>query len=67
MLLPARLTASQVGDVCRMSSTSATAMLRDAGIAEHDERGRWYVKTSRLRASLPDVYQRVYEHFVVKP
>jgi hypothetical protein len=41
-------------------------MLRGAGVLEQHDNGRWYVGETRLRDRLPDVYDRVYEHFVMQ-
>ncbi len=43
-----------------MSRRSAKNLIRAAGIGElNDSNGRWYVPTARLRARLPDVFERV--------
>lgn len=48
-----------------MSRRSAKSLLRGAGVLERHSNGRWFVGESRLRDRLPDVYDRVYEHFVL--
>lgn len=50
-----------------MSRRSAKSMLRGAGVLERHGNGRWFVGESRLRDRLPDVYDRVYEHFAMSP
>lgn len=63
---PLFVTPAEVGRACDMSRRAAKTMLRGAGIAELDERnGRWFVRSERLRERLPDVYDRVYEAFVL--
>lgn len=49
-----------------MSRRAAKTMLRGAGILELVG-GRWKVGESRLRDRLPDVYDRVFEHFTMGP
>lgn len=50
-----------------MSRRSAKSMLRGAGVLEQHANGRWFVGESRLRERLPDVYDRVYEHYFLRP
>lgn len=49
-----------------MSRRAAKSLLRGAGILELIG-GRWYVGEARLRERLPDVYDRVYAHFLLVP
>jgi hypothetical protein len=60
--LPPLLSPAQVGKACNMSRRAAKNMLRAAGLLELVG-ARWYVSASRLRERLPDVYDRVWEHF----
>jgi hypothetical protein len=64
--IPPLLSPSLVGRVCRMSRRSAKSLLRGAGVLERIG-GRWYVGEARLRERLPDVYDRVYAHFLLAP
>jgi len=49
-----------------MSRRKAKSLLRRVGILELIGE-RWFVSESRLRARLPDVYDRVYESFALAP
>ena len=49
-----------------MSRRAAKGMLRAAGILELQGNGRWKVGEARLRERLPDVYDRVFEHFELR-
>jgi hypothetical protein len=64
--VPPLPTPAQVGKACNMSRRSAKALLRGAGILEQHANGRWYVGEARLRERLPDVYDRVFEYFVMR-
>jgi len=46
-----------------MSRRKAKSWLRRAGILEQVG-VRWYVSEARLRARLPDVYDRVYQYLL---
>ena len=63
--IPPLLSPAQVGKACRMSRRKAKGLLRAVGILEQVG-GRWYVGESKLRDRLPDLYDRVYEHFELK-
>jgi hypothetical protein len=63
--IPPYLTPSEVGNACQISRRKAKSLLRGAGILERIGE-RWYVGESRLRERLPDVYDRVYEAFVLR-
>ncbi len=63
--IPPLLSPAQVGRACRMSRRSAKTLLRGAGVLERHASGRWFVGEARLRERLPDVYDRVYEHFAL--
>lgn len=58
------LSAAQVGRACGMSRRAAKNMLRGAGVLEQVG-SRWFVGEARLRGRLPDVYDRVFEYFVM--
>lgn len=62
--IPPLLSPAQVGKTCNMSRRAAKNMLRSAGVIEQVG-ARWYVGEARLRGRLPDVYDRVYEYFVM--
>ncbi len=62
--VPALLTPAQIGKACGMSRRAAKTLLRGAGILERIGE-RWFVGETRLRERLPEVYDRVYEAFVV--
>lgn len=64
--IPPLLSPSQVGKACGISRRAAKNMLRAAGVLEQVG-ARWYVGEARLRGRLPDVYDRVYELFVMGP
>lgn len=64
--IPPLLTPSQVGKACNMSRRAAKSMLRGAGILEQIG-ARWFVGHTRLRERLPDVYDRVFEAFMMPP
>lgn len=64
--IPPLLSPAQVGKACGISRRAAKRMLRGAGVLEQVG-ARWYVGEARLRERLPDVYDRVYEHFVMAP
>jgi hypothetical protein len=64
LALPPLLTPAEVGRACRMSRRKAKNMLRACGLLERIGE-RWFVSESRLRERLPDVYDRVFEHFVM--
>lgn len=63
--IPPYLTPSQIGRACRMTSRKAKSLLRRAGILERIGE-RWLVGESQLRERLPEVYDRVYSHIVLR-
>ncbi len=63
--IPPYLTPSQVGNACRMTRRKAKSLLRRAGILERIGE-RWLVGESQLRERLPEVYDRVYAHIVLR-
>lgn len=62
--VPPLISPAQVGKACRMSRRRAKSLLRRVGILELIGE-RWFVPESKLRERLPDVYDRVYEHFAI--
>lgn len=63
--IPPYITPSQVGRACRMTNRKAKSLLRRAGILERIG-DRWCVGESQLRERLPEVYDRVYAHIVLR-
>jgi hypothetical protein len=63
--VPPELTPLQVAESCRVSKKVALGWLRGAGILETRTDGRRMVQESRLREARPDIYARVYSHFVL--
>ena len=62
--IPPYLSPGVVGKACAMSRFRARSLLSGAGILEKIG-GRWMVGESRLRERLPEVYDRVYAHFIL--
>lgn len=62
MSVPPYVTPAQVAKACGCSRKAAIFLLRGAGILERNG-WRWKVGESRLRESLPDVYDRVFTWF----
>lgn len=64
--VPPYLKPSLIGKACGLTRKEAKSLLRRAGLLErigtHD-----YVADSKLRDSLPEVYDRVYAHVVLGP
>lgn len=60
--VPPYLTPSEVGRACGMPGWKVKRLLRRIGIAEKHG-GKWVVGESRLRERLPELYDRVFEHF----
>lgn len=62
--IPPLLSPAQVGTACGISRRAAKNMLRGAGLLQLVG-ARWHVGEARLRERLPDVYDRVYEYFMM--
>jgi hypothetical protein len=62
--IPPYLSPAQVGRACGISRRKAKTLLGGAGILERIGE-RWYVRESRLRERLPDVYDRVFADMVL--
>lgn len=64
--IPAYLTPALVAKANRMRTEAMRDKLSRAGILERDGEHRWHVASSRLRERLPDVYERVFSHIVLR-
>lgn len=64
--IPPYLTPGQVAKACGITQRQARSLLERADILERIG-AHWMVGESRLRENLPEVYDRVYAHFVLRP
>lgn len=64
-MIPPYLTMREVSVACRMPTRKVKRRLRAAGIAERHggPNSGWVVGESRLRERLPEMYDRVWEHY----
>lgn len=62
--VPPTLKIGEIARACGISRKRCITELRHARLL--DRRGGWWVSSSALRERLPDHFERVYAHFVLK-
>ena len=64
-MIPPYLTMREIAKACRLPTWKVKRRLLATGIAERHggPRSGWVVGESRLRERLPEMYDRVWEHF----